>query len=191
MARILRSAVVSLLAALAFTGAAEAAGGNYVFVGGSDQARKQVRAALEASKFDWSVVPQQVEIRITSCGCAGAKPGVIVLDEDILVNPVYGARYAWGIVQHEYAHQVDFLLFEALERKRVKRLLGGKDWCYEVAGVHHDDHGCERFATTLAWAYWRSGDNVQRPNWTRAKRVTRADFRRLMTRLLAPAAPLS
>jgi hypothetical protein len=191
MARKLHSTLVAVAAALALTGTADAAGGNYVFAGGSEQAREQVRAALEASRFDWNLVSQEITIRITRCGCAGAKPGVIVLDEDVLVNPAHGKRYAWGIVQHEYAHQVDFFLFGPGERARVKRLLGGKDWCYEVPGVGHDDHGCERFAITLAWAYWRSADNIQRPDWAGAARVKPTQFRRVLSGLLAAPQPLS
>ena len=64
MARALRSALIALLAALALTGSAQAAGGNYVFEGGNAKARAQVTAALEASSFDWNVVPVQVTIHI-------------------------------------------------------------------------------------------------------------------------------
>jgi hypothetical protein len=45
------------LAALFVTAKAQAGGGAYVFSGGSEAARAQVRAALEASSFDWGLVP--------------------------------------------------------------------------------------------------------------------------------------
>ena len=45
--------------------------------------------------------------------------------KDILVSSPFGPRYAWGIVQHEYAHQVDFLLFGRSERRAIRRVLGG------------------------------------------------------------------
>jgi len=187
MTRILRTTLAALFAALCLAGGAQAAGGNFVFVGGSDEAREQVQSALEASRFDWDVVPEQVTIQISRCGCGGARPGVIVLDEDILVSSPFGPRYAWGIVQHEYAHQVDFLLFGRSERRAIRRVLGGADWCYERPGLGHDDHGCERFATMSAWSYWRSPDNVQRPDWAARPPVRPVAFRRLVNRLVAQA----
>ncbi len=169
---------------LALAGKAAASGGDYVFVGGSEEARASVRAALERSAFDWDVVDERITIRITRCGCAGARPGEIVLDEDVLTRSPFGRRYAWGLVQHEYAHQVDFLVVEPRERRTLARRLGGSAWCYEVAGVAHDANGCERFATLLAWAYWPSRHNVQRPGWRGASDVTRREFRALVSRLL-------
>jgi len=187
MARILRTMLAAFATALCLAGGAQAAGGNYVFVGGSDAAREQVRAALEASRFNWDVVPQQVTIEISRCGCGGARPGVIMLDEDVLVSSPFGARYAWGIVQHEFAHEVDFLLFGRAERRAIRRALGGADWCYERPGLGHDDHGCERFATMVAWSYWRSPDNIERPDWGARPAVRPAAFRRLVNRLVAQA----
>lgn len=176
--------LAALLASLVLPGQAQARGGNYVFVGGSDEARAQVRAALDRSSFDWGRIPVEVTIRITNCGCAGSKPGEIVLDEEMIVNSPFGPRYVWGIAQHEYAHQIDFFRFGARERASLLRRLGGKAWCYEVKGVAHGDNGCERFATMVAWAYWRARANVQRPAWSTS--LTRAEFRALVDGLLAP-----
>lgn len=183
----LRTTLAALATALCLAGGAQAAGGNYVFVGGSDEAREQVRAALKASSFNWGVVSQQITIQISRCGCGGARPGTIVLDEDVLLSSPFGPRYAWGIVQHEYAHQVDFLLFGTRERRTLRQVLGGKDWCYERPGLAHDDHGCERFATMVAWSYWRSPDNAQRPDWAARPPIRPAAFRRLANRLVAQA----
>jgi len=88
----------------------EGCGGHYVFVGGSDAARAAVHSALDASRFDWDLVEEEIKIRITDCGCVGANPGEIILDEEVLTDPRFGPKYAWGIVHHEYAHQVDFFL---------------------------------------------------------------------------------
>jgi hypothetical protein len=99
-------------------------------------------------------VDEEITIRILNCGCAGASPGEIVLDEEVLTDPRFGLRYAWGIVQHEYAHQVAFFLVDARARRRVQRWLGGGDWCYEGESAADDDHACERFASSLTWAYW-------------------------------------
>ena len=176
-------------AAFFFAGGANAlaAGGNYVFAGGSLAARAQVQAALDRSAFDWDVVPGQVTIRITSCGCAGSRPGEIVLDEGQLTSSPFGSRYVWGIVQHEYAHQVDFLVLDESDRDRFSRRYGAGAWCYEVGGLDHDAYGCERLATLVAWAYWRSPANAQRPDWRPegAPRLRRHRLRAFVARLLA------
>jgi hypothetical protein len=106
-----------------------------------------------------------------------------VLDEDALVRSPFGPRYAWGIVQHEYAHQVDWLVLRPRERRALARRLGTRAWCYETPGMAHDDYGCERFATLLAWTYWRWLDNVQRPTWERRPRAR--SFRPLLARFVA------
>jgi hypothetical protein len=83
MARSFRTTLIALLASLALAGTAQAAGGNYVIEGGSPEAQETVRAALSASSFDFSRVPAEIKIKISRCGCAGARPGVIVLDEAV------------------------------------------------------------------------------------------------------------
>jgi hypothetical protein len=176
-----RLALLAAAGALLFGVAdAHARGGNYVFEGGSEAARQQVRAALEASDFDWDRVEQTITIRISQCGCAGATPGSIVLDEATLVASPFGDRYAWGIVQHEYAHQVAYLLLDQGDIEQAMAALGGEDWCYEKPGVAHDDHACERFAATFAWTYWPAADNNQRSEAVMSAKV----FRQLMSRLL-------
>jgi hypothetical protein len=150
---------VSLLAALVFCGAAHAAGGNYVFDGGTAGQQAQVRAALAASAFDWSIVPVRITIHIARGVRSEATPGDIWIDSD-LVN---AKRFAWGTIQHEYAHQVDFFAIDPLDRALLERALGGQDWCYDVLGLAHGDYGCERFASTLAWSYWPSAQNALRP----------------------------
>ena len=179
MTRALRSALIALLAALALTGSAQAAGGNYVFEGGNAKARAQVTAALEASSFDWNVVPVQVTIHIGAGNTPHAEPGDIWLDPKLLS----AGRFSWGIVQHEYAHQVAFFLFGTDQRTKITRALGAKDWCYEVSGLHHDDHACERFAATLAYAYWKSPQNTERHE----SKMAPAKFKALMASLGVPA----
>jgi hypothetical protein len=169
---------------LASAGDAFATGGNYLFEGGSPEAQAQVSAALNRSAFDFSIVPTRITIRITSCGCAGSRPGEIVLDETVLTSSPYGARHAWGIVQDEYAHQVDFFVLDVSDRRALLRRFGGKAWCYEVRGFAHDDYGCERFSTLVAWAYWRSPDNVRTPLWRGGAALKRWEFRGLLGRLL-------
>ena len=176
MLRILRTSVITGLVALALTGSAQAAGGDYVFDGGSSTARAQVRAALNASSFDWDLVPLEVTIHIKRGAKPSAKPGDIWLDPSLLAS----GRFAWGIVQHEYAHQVAFLLFGKSDRAELKRALGGTAWCHEKPRVAHDANTCERFAHTLAWSYWTSRDNVERPEAA----MGAAKFRKLVDRLV-------
>ena len=179
-ARRLLISIAIMLAALASTPAAQAGGGDYVFDGGSPKARAQVTAALEASSFDWSVVPVQVTIHIGRGYGPDATPGEIWLDPRLLA----AGKFSWGIVQHEYAHQVAFFAFGGDERRILTRALGARDWCYEVRGLSHDEHACERLASTLAWVHWPAKENTER---TEAA-MKPNEFRSLIRRLLASSA---
>jgi hypothetical protein len=90
-------------------------------------------------------------------------------------------------VQMEYAHQVHFLLLSDVERAAVTTELGGTTWCWGLAGATHADNGCERFAATLAWAYWPSRENCMRPVGAgdESASMPPAAFRALLARLLA------
>ena len=159
VARRIHTALIALLALFALAGPAHAAGGNYMFDGGTAKERRQVRAALDASRFDWNLVPARVTIHLERGNEPHATPGHIYLDTKLLA----AGRFAWATVQDEYAHQVDFFLFDAAKRERLNRELGGKDWCYGVQGLAHSDYGCERFSSTLVWAFWQSKDNAYKP----------------------------
>ncbi len=180
--RVLRLTFV--LAALALPGQALAGGGNYVFDGGTARERATVRAALDASSFNWSLVPGTVTIHVARVGTSYATAGHIWLDAWLLA----GERFSWGIVQHEYAHQVDFLLLGTDARRQFQGLLGGRAYCGETPGVAHGDNTCERFASTLAWAYWPSRDNPLRPASAtdEAAAMPAATFRALLATLLGP-----
>ena len=90
------------------------------------------------------------------------------------------SRFDWDLVE---AHQVDFFLLDARDRRRVRQWLGGSDWCYEDLDVDHDDHACERFASSLAWAYWpRHRRNIMAVHTA----VTAGEFREMLPRLLGP-----
>jgi hypothetical protein len=187
MTRLLRSLVAALalaVAALAIgTARAEAAGGNYVFQGGTPAEQSQVRQALAASSFNWSVVPGQITIEIAPTPASEAIPGKIFLDPDLLDS----GEFSWGVVQHEYAHQVDFALFNDTIHAQLNTLLGGTAWCYGDASVlQHNQYGCERFASTLAWAYWQSPQNCMKPSAVSGESAAMAPaaFRALMTSLL-------
>jgi hypothetical protein len=151
--------VIALVAAACMLGvaAAHAEAAPYTIDGGTWREQAQVRAALEASAFDWSVLPGPISVQIgrgfASCG----SPGHVYLDANLLD----AGRFSWGVVQHEFAHQVDFLLLDDASRERLQRVLGGDSWW--GAGSHGALTG-ERFASTLAWAYWPVPDNVMRPD---------------------------
>lgn len=161
MSRMLLRALLVTLATLSIgVGSAAAKGGHYLFDGGTLQQRAQVIAALEASTFPWGIVPQQIVINIAPGLPSAATPGRISLDADLLDS----GSFAWGVIQHEYAHQVDFFLLDAAQRAILLTKLGGRDWCYSTPRLDHADYGCERFASILAWVYWPSPENALRPD---------------------------
>ena len=164
MLRAVRAAFACALITLAVTGTARAAGGNYVFDGGTAQQQRVVTSALEASTFPWGIVPRQIVIHVTSGVPSQATPGQIWLDSTLLDT----GSFSWGVTQHEYAHQVDFLMLSEAVRAALAGVLGARTWCWDSdAGLAHAQYGCERFASTLAWSYWQSPDNVLAPHGTR------------------------
>ena len=184
MARFLRLLLASTAAALAFGGAANAAGGNYVFAGGTAAQQAQVVRALDASTFNWGVVQEQITIHIGLNFDSEATLGHIWLDANLLNS----GSFSWGVVQHEYAHQVDFFVLGAF-RDQLRSALGGKVWCVDEgnAGLGHGDYGCERFASTLAWAYWPNKANSMKPGSAKDESAAMAPaaFRKLMSTVLA------
>lgn len=178
MARTIKTAFAVAAAALVLSGQAQAAGGNYVFAGGSAKQRTEVRSGLNASSFNWNLVPAQIKIHIAPVGRSYATRGEIWLDAQLLA----AGRFSWAMVQDEYSHQVDFYLFDAATRTRLNTLLGGKDWCYGVSGLRHHEYGCERFASTLVWSYWPTHKNAYKPGSKNAESAAMAParFRALM-----------
>src|ERR1035437_5318777 len=100
---------------LAVAPAAFASGGNYVFDGGSMVQQAQVTEALNASAFPWGVVPGPVVVHIQRDVGSSAAPNQIWLDANLLD----AGRFAWGVVQHEYAHEVDFALLTDATRAQL------------------------------------------------------------------------
>ena|SRR3989442_8215295 len=182
MTRALRTILLTALAALALTGQAQAAGGNYVFDGGTAKQRTQVRSALNASSFNWSLVPAQIKIHIAPVGQSYSTRGEIWLDTQLLNT----GRFSWAMVQDEYSHQVDFFLFNDTIRAQLNGLLGSKDWCYGVTGLLHSQYGCERFSSTFVWSYWQSKDNAYKPEsqTSESASMAPAKFRALMKQLI-------
>lgn len=180
----LKRLLVTVVAALVLAPAAFAKGGVHVFDGGTRAEQAQVQAALDASAFDFSVVPGPVTIHIARGSASRSVPGQIWLDASLLD----GGRLAWGVVQHEYAHQVDFSVLDDGDRAALRSALGGDAWC---SGAVHARLTCERFADLVAWAYWSSADNVMRPSGLadEGAQMTPAAFRSLLANLL-PAPPV-
>ena len=183
--RLLLLVLVAVALSLAGAGTAAATGGNYTFDGGTAGQRQQVVAALAASSFDWGIVPQQVTIHIVrGVPSSEASPGQIWLDSSLLDS----GQFAWGVVQHEYAHEVDYFLLDAAKRSQLG--LGGTTWFHDRPGLAHEMYGCERFASTLAWAYWQSPANVMKPTGPtdEAAALPPAQFKALLAQVLGRTA---
>src|SRR5436305_3935981 len=180
----MRRTTLFILAAtccLVFAQSALAGGGNYTIAGGTAREQATVHSALEASSFDWGLLPQ-VAIEIGSYGTSYSTYGRVYLDAMLLDSGIF----SWGVVQHEMGHQVDFFLLDDTKRQLLQQRLGGKDWCYTAPGLQHADHGCERFASELAWAYWPSAQNSMRPtvNGEESSGMPVEDFRVLLGQLI-------
>jgi hypothetical protein len=181
----MRRTLLILLVATCFgvlAPSALAGGGSFNLIGGTPAQQATVHAAINASSFDWGLLPQTINIHIGAVGDSYSTYGDIYVDASLL----NAGRWAWGVVQHELGHQVDFFLFDDAKRATMLHLLGGKDWCYSIQGLTHTDHGCERFASELAWAYWPSLDNSMRPTspGDEAGFMPVADFRATLASLL-------
>lgn len=155
--RLLLAATLALV--LPGTAAAGTAGADVRFEGGSPREQAQVRAALAASSFDWTLVRRQVTVHVGAYGTSYSTPGHVWLDAALLRS----GKFGWATVMDEFAHQVDFFLLDAPRRQILQQRLGAQAWCYEVPGLGHAAHGCERFASMVAWAYWPTKENAYRP----------------------------
>jgi hypothetical protein len=190
MRRCILTLLLFLTAAPVVAEGAGAAGGAYTFAGGTAREQAVVRQALEASSFDWGLVPKTIVIHVVRGTDSYAVPGEIWLDADL----VDSGRWAWGPIQHEYGHQVDFFLLDDAKRAALAAALQTSVWCYDVLTQAHDSYGCERFASTLAWAYWQSPDNALRPASSRSEAgaMAPAAFRSLLEELIgAPSSALA
>jgi len=176
--------LAAVLGAVWLCSPAAAIGGKLVFEGGSPREQTQVRDALAVSSFDWDVLPRPVDVHIGALPAGGAStPGNVFLDPSLLDS----GEFSWGVVQHEFGHQVDFLRLDDGDRATLQAALGARDWCYELPGLSHEEQGCERFASELAWAYWPSSQNSMRPEEVAGESDAMAPdaFRSLLGRLLA------
>jgi hypothetical protein len=187
--QMLRRLATVLALAFVIPASAQAAGGDYTFQGASAGERSTVRAALNASSFDWGVVPKQITVHVGSYGVSHSTPGNVWLDRGLLAS----GRFSWATVMDEYAHQVDFFVLDPARRSLLQERLGASAWCYEVSGLAHSAHGCERFSSMVAWAYWPSKDNSYRPAspTDESAAMPAAEFRTLLSVIVGIPTPVS
>jgi hypothetical protein len=158
------------------------------FDGGTGPQRAQVRAALAASSFDWSAIAARATVHVPRGVDSHAQPGEVWLDASLLDS----GRVGWAVVQDEFAHQVDFRRLSPEARSALGAALGTQVWCHaDVQGLPHSAYGCERFTSSLVWAYWQSPDNAYRPQAGKgeAAAMDPGRFRSLLESLLAAPAP--
>lgn len=176
---LIAASLAALSVSLWAPGLAHAAGGNYAIDGGSAREQSHVRRALQASRFDWDVIPGRIKIHLRRGVDSRSTPGEIWIDRDLLDAGVF----SWAVVQDEYAHQLDFALFDDEVRAMLTIALRGRAWCRaETPGLPHSDYACERFTSTLVWAYWPSKLNTYRPEvrGDEAAAMPARQFRRLV-----------
>lgn len=181
------AALLALTCALLPTDAL-ASGGSYRIDGGTPRQQAQVRLALDASSFDWGLVPA-VEISIRNGIGSYSLPGHITLETSLLDAGIF----SWAVVQDEYAHQLDYLVFGDQDRSILNRALSGRVWCHSDApGLPHADYGCERFTSTFVWSFWQVRQNPYRPTSRsdESAAMAPARFRTLVQELLAPIVAL-
>jgi hypothetical protein len=189
MLSLVRMVVAVAAVWLALACNAYAGGGKYVFDGGTRAQQSEVSKGLNASAFNWTLVPATITIHIGPSYASAASYGEIWLNAAVLDS----GRFSWGVIQHEYAHQVDFFLLDDSRRAQLV-VLGGKAWWAtgtRVGGapngtLAHEELTAERFASTLAWAYWQSPANSMRPSKATDESAAMAPkpFRALLSSLL-------
>ena len=106
--------------------------------------------------------------------CGGCRSGNL-LDFGIVVGQVNVVRWA----RKGYLN---------IPRKTLAPQLGGQSW-WQGAGapLGHGQLSCERFASTLAWAYWPSARNSMKPQSRNDESAAMAPaaFRALIAQVLA------
>ena len=85
---------------LATAGPAAAAGGTALFDGGTPRQQAQVRSALDASAFDFDLLPAPVTVHIESGIQTESQQGHVWIDARLLDS----GRFSWAAVQDEFAH---------------------------------------------------------------------------------------
>ena len=175
--------LVVSIASLALPAGAFARGGDYAFQGGTTAQHSQVRAALAASTFNWSAVPTRVTIHIkqghshrrrrraTSGSTLGSSAPAALPGPRSRTNT------------HTRSTSPASTLRRAIASPASSARATGAT---ASPASHHAEYGCERFASTLVWAFWPSKDNAYRPTSSRDESAAMPpqQFRTLVTGLL-------
>jgi hypothetical protein len=180
------AAAAAALAALALVPTALGVGGDYAIDGGTPAEQAQVRAALDASSFDFRIVPVRIAVHVVPGAYPHATPGEVWLDPALLDTGVF----SWAIVQDEFAHQVDFFVLDDTDRLALMSAFHAPVWCHgDDPGLPHGVYGCERFTSTFVWSYWQSSANAYRPvsPGDESASMPPAKFRALLEALLQRA----
>ncbi|HEY3921431.1 MAG TPA: hypothetical protein VGL76_04895 [Gaiellaceae bacterium] len=180
--------LLTVVAALFFASSslAKAALPALAFQGGTPAEQAQVVKALNASSFNWSVIGVPVTVHIGDYEGDYATAGDVYFNASLLDS----GQFAWGTVQHEFGHQVDFALLTDADRAQLQQALGVSTWFGDGTTTQlHSSLGAERFASELAWAYWQSPSNAMSPSsiGIESNGMPVAQFRALVTQLLGVA----
>ncbi len=143
--------LLCLLLALVFTPPALASGGHYTFSGGSSFDVRRYGQALRVSAFNWSLLEQVVTVRIAPGLASGAIPGRITPDAPTRQRRIFVACRAARV-----RASGGLLPARRCGARAVCREARGPDVVSGRGRLPHGAYGCERFASTLAWAYWPS-----------------------------------
>lgn len=162
-----------MVAALIFAGTAAAKGGSFAFDGGTPFEQQQVTQALAVSSFDFSQVTQAITVHIvpsTDPHLAGGTEAGYSTPGDVWLSTYWleFGQLGWGIVQHEFAHEIDYYVLTDAQRADLLKHLDPSgsttSWCDHAA--LYEARPCEWFASELAYAFWPSDANIQAPNYT-------------------------
>jgi hypothetical protein len=159
---VIRAVIATLMAALTLATPALARGGQVAFVGGTSDEQQTVLKALAASTFDFNQIPQ-VTVKIVPDLPANEQGEAIPGEVTLPASGLESGQFFWGTVQHEFFHELDYLLLTDAQRAQAMQVLGATAW-YDGT-LSHADQGRERFASTLAFQFWQAVVNNQSPRY--------------------------
>lgn len=185
----IRTTAAVIVAALSFVTPALAKGGHVTFDGGTSLEQQNVTDALAVSTFNFNQLPN-ITVRIVPSLPPGESGEAVAGTVTLVAGFLDQGIFAFGTVQHEFAHEVDYLLLSDAQRQEALTVLGASAW-YSPS-LAHADQGRERFATTLAWTFWPDRLNNQAPGYKGSEVGNTTKFHALLVRwgLAAPVCRL-
>ena len=118
-----------------------------------------VRAALEVSSFDWSVLPARSSS--TSRRSAAPTPRPATSTSTARCSTPAASRGASSSTS-SHTRSTSSSSTTRSARRSTQRSAAATG-ATASPGLAHSAYGCERFASELAWAYWPSADNSMSP----------------------------